>query len=108
MRSVIHMEEKKKRINSPEERLVKERQDKLKLWMEKEENPYLTRFIPRHTTGWIAKKCEAVNSGEKTDVKVEIAGRIITLRGHGKTSFADIRDAEGKIQIYGRVNCRGS
>lgn len=102
MRSVIHMEEKKKRINSPEERLVKERQDKLKLWMKKEENPYLTRFTPRHTTGWIAKKCESVNSGEKTDVKVEIAGRIITLRGHGKTSFADIRDAEGKIQIYAR------
>ncbi len=96
------MEEKKKEINSPEEHLVKERKDKLKLWMEKDENPYLTRFTPHHTTGEIAKKCEAVTSGEKTDVKVEIAGRIMALRGHGKTSFADIRDKEGKIQIYAR------
>ena len=36
------------------------------------------------------------------DVQVKIAGRIMTKRGMGKTSFAHIQDISGKIQIYVR------
>ncbi|HHU64134.1 MAG TPA: lysine--tRNA ligase [Clostridiales bacterium] len=35
---------------------------------------------------------------------VSIAGRIMSRRGHGKVSFCDVADREGKIQIYIRVN----
>ncbi|MBM2835186.1 MAG: Lysine--tRNA ligase, partial [Candidatus Brocadiaceae bacterium] len=37
---------------------------------------------------------------ERTDIKVRAAGRISTLRPHGKTAFLDIKDWTGKIQIY--------
>lgn len=34
------------------------------------------------------------------DVKAKAAGRIMTMRPHGKTVFLDIRDRTGKIQVY--------
>jgi lysyl-tRNA synthetase class 2 len=33
---------------------------------------------------------------------VRVAGRIVNARGHGKTSFADISDGSGRIQLYVR------
>lgn len=36
---------------------------------------------------------------EMMDQNVEIAGRIFSLRGHGKLVFADLRDESGKIQL---------
>lgn len=36
-----------------------------------------------------------------------IAGRIITLRGHGKTAFAHVQDRTGKLQIYLRQDAVG-
>ena len=37
---------------------------------------------------------------EQTDIKAKAAGRISTIRPHGKTVFLDIRDWTGKIQAY--------
>jgi len=34
------------------------------------------------------------------DVRATLAGRMIAFRGHGKSSFADIRDASGSMQVY--------
>lgn len=39
---------------------------------------------------------------------VRIAGRMMTRRGHGKASFADLRDLSGKIQIYLREEAVGT
>ncbi|MGH7500165.1 MAG: lysine--tRNA ligase [Longimicrobiales bacterium] len=36
--------------------------------------------------------------------EVSIAGRITSLRPHGKTVFADLADREGRIQLYFRAN----
>ncbi|MCX6354249.1 MAG: lysine--tRNA ligase [Candidatus Aureabacteria bacterium] len=36
-----------------------------------------------------------------------LAGRLISLRGHGKSVFADMRDVSGKIQIYLRADTIG-
>ncbi len=33
---------------------------------------------------------------------VRVAGRVFSLRGHGKSVFADLRDATGRIQLYFR------
>jgi lysyl-tRNA synthetase class 2 len=35
----------------------------------------------------------------KTDQTVKISGRIISLRGHGKLIFVDLKDESGKIQL---------
>jgi len=37
---------------------------------------------------------------EQTDTKARAAGRISTIRPHGKTVFLDIKDWTGKIQVY--------
>jgi len=90
-----------------EGRLIKERKDKLQFWIEKEKNPYLTDFSPCHSTQWIKDNYEKIKPAEKIDIEVWIAGRIIALRTHGKTSFADIRDEKGKIQVYARKDLLG-
>lgn len=54
---------------------------------------------------------EAVNIVEKNkenlltqEFKVNVAGRIMSKRGMGKTSFMDLRDSSGKIQLFFRIN----
>lgn len=37
---------------------------------------------------------------EENTKKYAIAGRVISLRVHGKTAFADVLDQEGRLQIY--------
>lgn len=32
--------------------------------------------------------------------KVKVAGRLLAIRTHGKSAFCDLRDQEGKIQLY--------
>lgn len=39
--------------------------------------------------------------------KVHIAGRLMTLRGHGKTAFAHLADELGRIQVYFRKDQLG-
>src|SRR5512136_942467 len=35
---------------------------------------------------------------------VNVAGRIMSKRGMGKTAFMDLRDGSGKIQLFFRIN----
>jgi lysyl-tRNA synthetase, class II len=43
----------------------------------------------------------------KQDASYRIAGRVTGQRGHGKTTFLDIRDLSGTIQAYARVDKLG-
>ncbi|MCW3019210.1 MAG: lysyl-tRNA synthetase [Solirubrobacterales bacterium] len=45
--------------------------------------------------------------GEHPELRYEIAGRLISRRGHGKTAFLDIRDLSGSIQAVVRVDALG-
>lgn len=45
---------------------------------------------------------------EQNDIKVKAAGRIATMRPHGKTAFLDIRDWTGKIQVYIKLDKVGA
>ena len=38
---------------------------------------------------------------------VSVAGRLIAIRRHGKSTFADLQDASGTIQIHARVDVLG-
>ncbi|MFQ5532757.1 MAG: OB-fold nucleic acid binding domain-containing protein, partial [Candidatus Methylomirabilales bacterium] len=44
---------------------------------------------------------------ETEPIWVRLAGRMMTLRDHGKTTFAHIRDRSGQIQIYLREDVLG-
>src|SRR5699024_4609115 len=47
------------------------------------------------------------NFEELEEKAVSIAGRMMSRRGHGKISFIDIQDGEGKIQIFAQMNSLG-
>ncbi|HEX7475967.1 MAG TPA: amino acid--tRNA ligase-related protein, partial [Dehalococcoidales bacterium] len=41
------------------------------------------------------------------EFKVNVAGRVLSKRGMGKTAFMDLRDGSGKIQLFFRINNLG-
>lgn len=47
------------------------------------------------------------NFDEMEGKEVSIAGRIMTKRGHGKASFADVQDSQGRIQVFVKVDIVG-
>lgn len=48
----------------------------------------------------LAKKVIEDFEKEGIEKEYKVAGRIMTIRFHGKTAFADLQDSSGKIQIY--------
>lgn len=61
--------------------------------------PYGGRFDWTHHTNDILADAEAL---EKSEKHVKVAGRIMIIRGHGKTAFCKLRDEKGDIQLYFR------
>ena len=61
--------------------------------------PYGGRFDWTHHTDTILADAEAL---EKKEDHVKVAGRIMIIRGHGKTAFCKLRDEKGDIQLYFR------
>jgi lysyl-tRNA synthetase class 2 len=77
--------------------LILNRKEKLKKLKEKNVDPYPYNFKKTHTSSEIVADFEKLQV-EGTEVK--IAGRMISLRLHGKSLFAHIQDGAGRIQIY--------
>ena len=48
-----------------------------------------------------------LKAGEHPELRYHLAGRLISRRGHGKTSFLDVRDLSGMIQIVVRTDTLG-
>jgi len=64
--------------------------------------PYGGRFPVTHRAAEIISHFDELKGKE-----VAIAGRLMGKRGHGKASFADLRDFTGKIQIYSKLDDLG-
>ncbi|HEX6791674.1 MAG TPA: lysine--tRNA ligase [Candidatus Krumholzibacteria bacterium] len=62
-------------------------------------NPYPYRFETTHTVADVVANEAALAPAETV---VRAAGRIMALRGHGKTAFGHIEDSTGRIQFYVR------
>jgi len=60
-------------------------------------NPYPYRFERTHTLAGAAENEEALSAA---DASAAVAGRIMALRGHGHTSFGNIKDGSGSLQFY--------
>lgn len=61
--------------------------------------PYPYRFEPTHSTSDMRDGFDAL---EASGVSISLAGRLMAVRGHGKTSFAHVQDRFGRMQIYVR------
>ncbi len=85
---------------------VKIRLEKLKTLREKGINPYPSAAFPQtHHSADIIAKYPQLQAGEHVEGdKVSLAGRLMTIRGMGKSSFAHLQDAKGRIQIYVRLD----
>ena len=81
-----------------------ERLDKLQKLCEKGIEPYGKRFDNTQSINAIIEKFIP----EQNNIKVRAAGRIMTIRPHGKTEFMDIRDWTGKIQVYIKLDKIGA
>ena len=83
----------------PEElaEFLQHRRDKLKKLKELNINPYPYHFERTHSTKDILDNFESL---EKEQKEIKSAGRIVSLRKHGKSSFFHIQDGFGKIQVY--------
>jgi len=79
------------------EHVIDERRAKLEAWRARGVQPYPYAFERTHTTE-SARDCEAALAG----VQLALAGRLMTTRGHGKTAFAHLQDAAGRLQVYVR------
>jgi lysyl-tRNA synthetase class 2 len=48
-----------------------------------------------------------VKCDEMAGQEVRTAGRLMAFRGHGKATFADLRDRTGRIQLHARIDVLG-
>jgi lysyl-tRNA synthetase class 2 len=66
--------------------------------------PFAYRFARTHSA---AQAAAAFTGESETGPAVTIAGRLGPLRAHGKTTFAHLTDATGRIQVYFRQDVLG-
>lgn len=67
-------------------------------------NPFGYRFLYTHRAADIAAQFDELSEKE---TEVKMAGRIMAIRGHGKTCFMDMQDKTGRIQVYVRKDVIG-
>lgn len=103
------MEEQKKGGGDPGE-LIRARRSKL----EKQEAGGGEAFASSYgepgrlaLSGDLHDKFGELEPGEGSGNTVEVAGRIMAVRSHGKATFADLRDARGRIQLLLREDFIG-
>ncbi|MCQ2359822.1 MAG: OB-fold nucleic acid binding domain-containing protein, partial [Phascolarctobacterium sp.] len=61
-----------------------------------------------HKFDWTHHAQDIADQFEELDEKeVKLAGRVMAIRGHGKTCFMDMRDISGRIQLYVRKDVLG-
>ncbi len=81
----------------PKSDLFKRRFEKLKSLREKGLDPFPAQFSRTHLS---AKVIDDVHGLIASQEQVRVAGRMISMRRHGRSHFAHILDGTGRIQIY--------
>ena len=89
--------------------LIRERRGKLEELRRIGIDPYGSRWETNALAGDLHQQYRETASAffESEAISVTLAGRVMTLRDHGKTTFAHLRDRTGLIQIYLREDVLG-
>lgn len=66
--------------------------------------PFGHRYLWTHRAADINAQFEELSANE---TQVKMAGRVMAIRGHGKTCFMDMQDKTGRIQVYVRKDVIG-
>ncbi|MFP4465671.1 MAG: lysine--tRNA ligase [Candidatus Goldiibacteriota bacterium] len=102
------MKEEKPEEQIKEADVIKSKKDNLNYFIEKGIQPYAYSYERTGSVAEILEKYKDVKEGEEGDAVEQAAGRLISVRGHGKTTFANIKDMTGKIQVYARKDDIGA
>jgi len=81
---------------------VRARRDKVAALREQAIEPYARGTAPTHTTGAVLADHgdTAAEVLDERPVQVSLAGRLMALRRFGKTTFAHLQDATGRLQLF--------
>ena len=91
-------QEQVKPINSAKEQIRQTRIQKLADLADKGINPYPYVFNKNANAADLQEKYKDLPSGEETEDKYSVAGRVMAIRNTGM--FIDLMDTTGKIQIF--------
>ncbi len=92
------MEEAPER-GSTAEALVEERRAKRDALRARGIDPYPPRFDRTDTAADLHERYGDLEPDTRTGAEVRVAGRVSTIRGHGKLVFATLQDVSGAIQL---------
>jgi lysyl-tRNA synthetase class 2 len=81
--------------------IFEQRLAKLKDMRDRGIDPYPRKFEQTHLSGRIKADFDNLSSSE---TRVAVAGRLMSKRPHGKTAFGHVRDMDGDIQVYFRLD----
>ena len=85
------------------EKLFEDRLAKVEQLRSRGIDPYGSRYDGTEAIAAARAAYDEANEGKPA----RVAGRVMSLRGHGKSAFLDIRDWTGRIQIYLQKNRLG-
>ena len=85
-------------------RLVQERREKLRRLRERGVEGYPWTFPDRIPTREVLDRLGPEGSAARPGERASVAGRIRAVREHGKTSFLDLEDESGPLQLLLRVD----
>ncbi|MEW5825287.1 MAG: lysine--tRNA ligase [Candidatus Bipolaricaulota bacterium] len=70
--------------------------------------PYPARVPPTTRIGEIVSRHVNLAAEATSSERATVAGRVTAIRGMGKASFVDLRDATGRLQVHATVDRLGS
>ncbi len=85
-----------------ESEILKSREENLEFLFQRGVLPYKYEFLRTGTIKDVLEKNRELKEGVESENTERLAGRLISIRLHGKTIFGHIKDSEKKIQIYVR------
>ena len=85
----------------------KARREKLDQLVARGISPFAYRFDRSHAAADAVAALPADETDEHGGPEVQVAGRIVAWRGHGKTAFAHLADDSGRIQLYFKKDLLG-
>src|SRR5262245_28116310 len=93
---------------APHDEQVRQRREKLGALRARGLDPFGTRYPVTH---WARGLSDALGAASADELKgfgpVSMAGRVVAMRDHGKTAFAELADYTGRIQLYARADQLG-
>jgi len=88
--------------------LIRQRYQKLEALRRRGIDPFGARFPVTHWARGLAERLASASEDElRSFGPVNVAGRVVAMRHHGKTCFAHLMDHTGRIQLYARADQLG-